>query len=343
MNPRLLLPSLPLFLLACGSSDAPSGAKTRTLILAAYTTPREVYEKEVIPAFQASWKTSHPGEEITFETSYQGSGAQSRAVVGGLEADIVALSLEADVTRIQETGLITRDWKAGPFHGMVSSSIACLAVRPGNPKGVKDWEDLKRADLEVLTPNVRTSGGAMWNIAGVYGAVVRGHTSAPAVDDAAATALVAGILARVKIMDKGARESMITFEKGVGDVAITYENEVLSGRLAGQTYDYVVPKSTILIVNPIAVVDANATKHGTTDLADAFVAFTQRPEAQQMFARYGYRPVEPSVLASTTSLFPQVEDLFTVEDLGGWPAIQKTLFDQGALYDRALQASGAEK
>ncbi len=331
-----------LFLTSCGGQESrpTEAARTRTLTIGAYTTPREAYDQDVFPAFQAWWKQK-TGEDVVFETSWQGSGAQSRAIVGGFEADIAALSLEADVTRIAESGLITRDWKAGPTGGMVSSSIAVLAVRQGNPKGVKDWNDLTRADLEVLTPNVRTSGGAMWNVAAVYGAATRGHVpGVPAGDEAAAERLLSGILGRVTIMDKGARESIVTYEKGVGDVAITYENEVLSGRLTGQTYEYVVPASTILIVNPIAVVDTYAEQHGVKDLADAFVAFALGPDSQRAFAKHGYRPVDPAVLAETAARFPAVTDLFTVQDLGGWPTIIATLFDQGMVYDRALVATG---
>lgn len=339
MSLRTLALSILILASCSGGGDRPAGgAPTRTLTIGAYTTPREVYDREILPAFETWWKQK-TGEDVVFETSWQGSGAQSRAIVGGFEADIAALSLEADVTRIAKAGLITRDWKAGPTGGMVASSVACLAVRPGNPKGFRDWADLARGDVEVLTPNVRTSGGAMWNVAAIYGATLRGHTPANANDPVAAERLLSSILQRVAIMDKGARESIVTFEKGVGDVAITYENEVLAARLAGRDTDYVIPTSTILIVNPIAVVDAYAEKHGVLDLADAFVAFTLEQEAQRALARYGYRPVDPAVRDETASRFPPVTDLFTIEDLGGWPVVIATLFDQGGMYDRAMGAS----
>jgi sulfate transport system substrate-binding protein len=324
-------------LAACGGSEpaAPGAApgQSRTLVLGAYTTPREAYGKAIIPAFQRYWKVK-TGEEVQFQESYLGSGAQARAVVGGFEADVVALSLEADVDTIARAGLITHDWKAGAHQGMVSRSIVVLAVRAGNPKGVKDWDDLRAAGLAILTPNVRTSGGAMWNVCALYGASLRGHTSTPKGDAAAAEKLLGDVLRNVGVMDKGARESIVNFEKGVGDVAITYENEVLVGRKAGQTYEYAIPRSTILIENPIAVVDRYAEKHGARDLAEAFVAFVRTPEAQRAFAEYGLRPVDDSVAKEVASQFPPVKDLFTVRDLGGWPEVQKTLFAPAGVYDR---------
>jgi sulfate transport system substrate-binding protein len=322
------------------TGSAPATPAVRTLVLGAYTTPREAYGKAVIPAFQRHWK-ERTGQDVKFQESYLGSGAQARAIVGGFEADVAALSLEADVESIARAGLITHDWKAGPAAGMVSRSIVVLAVRAGNPKGVRDWDDLRKSGLNVLTPNVRTSGGAMWNVCALHGAALRGHTAAPKGDAAAADALLTGVLRNVSVMDKGARESIVNFEKGVGDVAITYENEVLVGRQAGRDYEYVVPRSTILIENPVAVVDAYADRHGTRDVAEAFVAFVRSPEAQRAFAGYGYRPVDEAVAKETESRFPAVQDLFTVRDLGGWPAVEKTLFAPGAAYDRAAAAVGA--
>src|SRR5688572_22483143 len=173
---------------------------------------------------------------------------------------------------------------------MVTTSLVVIGVRPGNPKGVKDWSDLARPGLKVLTPSPKTSGGAMWNIAALYGAVLR--TSK---DSAAAQAMLGKVIANVAIMDKGARESMLTFEQGIGDAIITYENEVLTARQAGQKMDYVIPSSTILIENPVAVVNTYVDKRGTSELAEEFVRFLVAPEAQRMFADYGYRPVNERV------------------------------------------------
>src|SRR5688500_16485853 len=225
------------------ATEASPGEGEVKLTLAAYTTPREAYA-EIIPLFQADWKDK-TGQTVTVEESYQGSGAQSRAVVEGFEADVVDLSLEADVNRIEDAGLITHDWRSEPFGGMVSTSAVAFAVREGNPKNIHDWADLIQPDLEILTPNPKTSGGAMWNVLALYGAAKRGHVKGFSADDAGAQDFLLSVLQNVSVMDKAARESITTFEKGVGDVAITYENEVLVGQKAGINYELVLPSSTI--------------------------------------------------------------------------------------------------
>lgn len=327
-------------LTACGGQSAGNtaepkggqpGANSIKLTLGAYTTPREAY-RELIPMFQKQWKEK-TGQEVVFEESYLGSGAQSRAIVEGFEADIAALSLEADITRIQKAGLITHDWKAGKYKGMVSDSIVALAVRDGNPLGIRDWADIAAPGLEVLTPNPKTSGGAMWNVLGLYGAARRGFVEGVAPnDEAAAQSFLLSVLNNVTVMDKGARESITNFEKGVGDLAITYENEVLVGQLSGQTYDLVIPRSTLLIENPIAVVDAYVDKHGTRAAAEAFVEFCFTREAQEVFARYGLRSVDPEVLKATRDRYPEVEDLFTIDYFGGWEAATPFMFGEQGIY-----------
>lgn len=325
-------------ILAALTVSATAASPARTLTLGAYTTPREAYGKAIIPAFQRHWKQK-TGQDVRFQESYLGSGAQARAIVGGFEADVAALSLEADVDTLAKAGLIQRDWRAGPTRGMVSRSVVVIAVRKGNPKAIRDWDDMKRKGLEVLTPNLRTSGGAKWNVCALYGAALLGGTSVKKGDVAGAMSLLADVLRNVTVMDKGARESMINFEKGVGDVAITYENEVLVGRKSGETYEYVVPKSTILIENPVAVVDKYADKHGNRDLAEAFVAFLATPEAQRAFAGYGLRPVDASVAKETAKQFPAVRELFSIRDLGGWAQVEKTLFAPDGVYERAMAAA----
>jgi sulfate transport system substrate-binding protein len=320
---------------ASATESAAAGGEAVKLTLGAYTTPREAY-KELIPIFQKQWKEK-TGQDVTFEESYQGSGAQSRAVVEGFEADIVALSLEADVTRIEKAGLITHDWKSGPTKGMVSDSLVVFAVRPGNPKGIKDWADLAQPGLQVLTPNPKTSGGAMWNVLALYGAAKRGFIEGVAKDDdQAASEFLLAMLKNVTVMDKGARESITNFEKGVGDVAITYENEILVGRLGGQEYDMVIPRSTILIENPIAVIDAYVDKHGTREVAEAFVEFTLSREAQEIFAKYGLRSVDPDVAKATASQYPPVEDNFTIDYFGGWAEATPKFFGDDGIYTQTV-------
>jgi sulfate transport system substrate-binding protein len=342
--PLLLLLSLVGLLAACGASTeraaptpgsaTPAGGAA-TLILGAYTTPREAYGK-LIPMFKERWK-QQTGQEVTFQESYLGSGAQSRAIVEGFEADVAALSLEADIERIAKAGLITHDWKATPTKGMVSTSIVAFAVRKGNPKNIRDWADLARPGVEILTPNPKTSGGAMWNIVALYGAAKRGFVDGvPKDDDAAATAFLKSVLKNVKVMDKGARESITNFEKGIGDVAITYENEVLVGQQHGQDYELVIPRSTILIENPIAVVDAYADKHGTRAIAEAFVAFLLTPEAQEVFAEFGLRSIDKQVATAHADRYPPVQDLWTIEYLGGWGQVTPAFFGDDGIYTRAI-------
>ncbi len=329
-------------LAGCGDGGA-AGADpakrplSRTLVVAGYTTPREVYA-ELLTLFAAA--RAEKGETIKIEQSWQGSGGQARNVVGGFEADVVALSLEPDVAVIEKPGLIKPDWKAKAVGGMVSRSIVVLGVRPGNPKNIAGWEDLARDDVSVLTPNVRMSGGARWNVAAIWGAALRGKTSVAANDPAAAEALLRKILSRVTIMDKGARESMLTFESGVGDVVVTYENEVFESKRAGKAVEVVIPSSTLLIENPVAVVDAYVEKHATRDLADAFVEMLVADPAQKIFAAHGYRPVSATVPLDP-AVFPPVADLFTVKDLGGWQKLDVDLFTAQGAYDRALQGAAA--
>jgi sulfate transport system substrate-binding protein len=323
-------------LAGCGQSSGAS-SDTVTLILGAYTTPREAYAKAIIPAFQKYWREK-TGQEVEFQESYQGSGAQARAIVGGFEADVAALSLEEDVDKIAEAGLITHDWRAGATRGMVSTSVVVLATRQGNPKNIRDWADLAQPGLNVLTPDPNTSGGAKWNISALYGAALRGHAGVAANDPAAAARVLESVFRNVSIMDKGARESITNFEKGVGDVAITYENEVLVGRQAGQTYEYVIPRSTILIENPVAVVDKYADEHGVREVAQGFVAFLTGEEAQRAYAKFGLRPVDPEVAAEVSGQYPPVEDLWRIDYLGGWPKASAEVFGPQGAFTRTFQS-----
>lgn len=317
------------------SSATAGNSQPASLILGAYTTPREAYG-ELIPVFRQQWQ-QQTGQAVTFEESYLGSGAQSRAIVEGFEADVTALSLEADISRIQQAGLITHDWKATPTKGIVSNSIVVLAVRAGNPKGIKDWADLAKPGVQILTPNPKTSGGAMWNILALYGAALRGHVAGvPANDEAAAVEFLKAVFRNVTVMDKGARESITNFEKGVGDVAITYENEVLVARQQGQAYDMVIPGSTILIENPIAVVDSSVDKHGNRAAAEAFVQFLLSKPAQEIFAKHGLRSIDSTVAAATAEQYPPVTDLFTIDYFGGWDKATPAIFGDDGVFTQAI-------
>lgn len=306
-----------------------------TLVLGAYTTPREAYG-QIIPLFQAQWK-AQTGQEVIFEESYLGSGAQSRAVVEGFEADVVALSLEADIVRIQDAGLISHDWKTVGQNGMVSTSIVVFGVRPGNPLDIQDWADLTKPGVELLTPNPKTSGGAMWNILSLYGAAKRGFVEGVPATDEGATAFLQEVLGNITVMDKGARESITNYEQGVGNVIITYENEILVGQKNGQNYDMIVPRSSILIENPVAVVDSYVDKHGTREVAEAFVEFLFTQEAQQIFAEYGLRSVDTTVAAATANRYIAIKDLFTIDYFGGWKEVTVAFFGETGVYNAVLE------
>ena len=303
-----------------------------TLTLAAYSVPADAY-KELIPLFQAQW-LAQTGQKVTFQQSYGGSGAQSRAVVGGLEADVVALSLETDVTKIASAKLITHDWQADNYHGFVSDSVVVLAVTKGNPKNIKDWADLTQPNLGILTPDPSTSGGAQWNILAAYGAVQRGHVSGYDASDAGGLKYLGGVFKNVLTLDKDGQASLLTFEKGIGDVAINYENAVLNSIAMGSAEDIVYPASTILVENPVAVVDSYVDKHGTRAVAEAFVKFLFTPDAQRIYSRHNFRPVETTVAKDPAIVkqFPTPTDLFTIAQFGGWKKVSSDLFgDKGPI------------
>jgi len=300
----------------CGDDAAPSasGGGPTTLTLVAYTTPREVYE-ELIPAFNAT----PAGEGVSFEQSYGPSGDQSRAVEAGLAADVVALSLAPDVTRLEEPGIVDPSWDDGPTGGVVSNSVVVFLTREGNPKDIRTWDDLVRDDVEVITPNPFTSGGAQWNIAAAYGAqLAQGRTKPQALD------YLRRLFERVPVQPKGARESLQIFTAGKGDVLLAYENEAILAQSNGEPVDYVVPDETVLIQNPIAV----TTRSRDPEAAEAFVDFALSPPAQEIFAEKGYRPVDPEVAARYADRYPEPPGLFTVDgELGGWTAFRDEFFD----------------
>ena len=298
-------------------------AQDVTLTLVAYSTPREAYE-EIIPLFQAS----QGGAGVTFDQSYGASGDQSRAVESGLPADVVALSLEPDVTRLIEPGLIAEEWNAGEHRGMVTDSVVALAVRPGNPKGIAGWDDPQRDDIQTITPNPLTSGGARWNVMAAWGAQLeQGKTEDEAKE------YLRGLFQRVPVQDKSARESLQTFIGGLGDVLLGYENEFLLAQANGEELEFVVPEQTILIENPVAVVATSA----NPERAQAFVDFLYTPEAQRVYGEKGYRPVLADVLAEFA--YPTPAALFTIEEFGGWAEVTTKFFNPDTGIVAEIQAS----
>jgi sulfate transport system substrate-binding protein len=298
-----------------GSSTASSGGGGKTkLSLVAYSTPQVVYD-EVIPGFRATPE----GKGVSFSESFGASGDQSRAVESGLAADVVAFSLEPDMTRLVKAGLVAKDWASTPTDGLVSRSVVSLIVRKGNPKGIHTWDDLLKPGIKVLTPNPFTSGAAKWNIMAAYGAKSGGGE-----DPQAGLAYLRELITRhVVAQDKSGREALQDFTSGNGDVLISYENEAITAQKKGQQVDYVIPDRTILIENPIAVVSKS--EHPAQ--AKAFLRYALSPAAQQKFADWGYRPVDESVAKKNAARFPTPSGLFTIRDLGGWSKVNDDFFD----------------
>lgn len=305
---------------------------TVTLTFGSYSTTKDVYEKSIFPAFQKYWKAK-TGQTVVFKASFDASGAESRAIASGLPVDVAALSLADDINRIQKAGYITHNWQADPFHGMVTDSIVAIGVRKGNPKHIRTWADLAKPGVVVDLPNPQTSGGAKWDITAIYGAGLKQGGSAQA------KRLLAGIVHNVKVLDKSGEASMTTFLSGVGDAVVGYEDDILreSGHL--KTFDEVIPRDTLLIENPVAVVDKNVQAHGNRAVAEAFVQFLRSPQAQRIFAANGFRPVNPVVAAEVKGKYKTPAGLFNIKSLGGWDQVNHTLYEQGALFDQILAGS----
>jgi sulfate/thiosulfate transport system substrate-binding protein len=305
----LILAAVALAVVGCGGvSDA--GGDGSKLTLVAYSTPREVYAK-----LTKSFAKTDAGKGVSFDESYGSSGEQSRAVESGLAADVVAFSLAPDVDRLVEAELVDASWANDEYNGMVTSSVVVFAVRKDNPKRIETWDDLVKDGVEVIEPNPFTSGGARWNVMAAYGAQLKqGKSHEQAVE------YVRELFKHVSVQDKSARESLQTFTGGKGDVLLAYENEAILAKEKGEELDYVVPQQTILIENPVAV---------TTDApeqAAAFLDYIRSPEAQRVFGKAGYRPVNESL--ADEFQFPMPTDLFTIKDVGGWDEVQKRFFDR---------------
>jgi sulfate/thiosulfate transport system substrate-binding protein len=296
------------------SSTAKAGKGSVKLSLVAYSTPQVVYD-QVIPGFEET----DAGKGVAFSQSYGASGDQSRAVESGLPADVVAFSLEPDMDRLVKDGLVAKDWADTPTKGLVSKSVVSLIVRKGNPKHIESWDDLLRPGIKVLTPNPFTSGAAKWNIMAAYGAKSDGGK-----DPKAGLAYLRALITKhVTTQDKSGREALQDFASGNGDVLISYENEAITAQKKGQPVDYVIPRDTILIENPIAIVAKS--KHAAQ--AKAFLDYALSKPSQERFADWGYRPVDESVLKANAAKFPTPSGLFTIRDLGGWSKVNDSFFD----------------
>jgi sulfate/thiosulfate-binding protein len=298
---------------ACGGSDSDADSSGDgsggSLTLVAYSTPQEAYE-EIIPAFNAT----PDGEDVSFEQSYGASGDQRNAIIAGLDADIAALSLEPDVTALADEGIVASDWNQDKYDGFVTNSVVVFAVRKGNPENIQDWDDLVTGDVEIITPNPFTSGGAQWNLMAAYGAQLeQGKSEEEALD------FVKQILENTPVQDASARDSLQTFVGGKGDVLLAYENEAIAAQQAGEDIDYVIPDQTILIENPVAVTEDADPK------AQAFRDFLFTEEAQRIYQDHGYRPILKNL--ANESEFPTPPQLFEIDKFGGWDKVRSDFFD----------------
>ena len=316
---------------ACSSGGEGDGNSVE-LTNVSYDPTRELYQ-EINREFAALWK-EQTGQDVTFRMSHGGSGKQSRSIIDGLEADVATLGLAYDIDVIADRAqLLPADWQQLlPNNSAPYTSTIVFLVRKGNPAGIRDWGDLLKSGVEVITPNPKTSGGARWNFlaAWAYGRQAGGS-------EAAAEAFVRDLYARVPVLDSGARGSTTTFaERGIGDVLLAWENEahLAVESLGGEDFEIVVPSLSILAEPPVALVTENARKHGTEEVAQAYLQYLYTPGAQATIARNFYRPRDPAVAAQFREQFPEIELVTIDEDFGGWADAQSRYFDDGGVFDR---------
>jgi len=353
MSASVLLTLAAVALSGCGGSGGSGSGKAIELLNVSYDPTRELYQ-EFNAAFSKHWKET-TGQELTVRQSHGGSGKQARAVIDGLEADVVTLALAYDIDAIAaKSGLVAKDWRTRlPHNSAPYTSTIVFLVRKGNPKGIHDWSDLVKPGVEVITPNPKTSGGARWNYLAAWGWVLKqelgdlAKLKDPAQADAVrqaqdkAKAFVAALYRNVPVLDSGARASTTTFtQRGIGDVLLAWENEAFLclNERGGDLIELVVPSETILAEPPVAVVEGMADRHGTRAAAQAYLEYLYEPEGQRIAARHYYRPAEPEKAdPKDLAQFPKVS-LFTIDAaFGGWAEAQKTHFADGGVFDQIYQ------
>ena len=332
---QLALLALPA-LMAGTPARAQAGA---TLLNVSYDPTRELY-RDFNALFIAQWQ-ARTGQAVRANTSHGGSGRQARSVIDGLQADVVTLALAYDVDAIAARGLIAPDWQSRlPHNSAPYVSTIVFLVRKGNPKGVRDWGDLARPGVAVITPNPKTSGGARWNYLAAWAWALR----QPGGDAAAAQDFLGRLFRNVPVLDTGARGSTTSFvQRGQGDVLLAWENEahLAAAEFGADKFDIVYPPLSILAEPSVAVVDRNVDRRGTRALAEAYLQGLYAPEGQALVAKHFYRPRDAAALAAAGSRFPQLE-MVTIDDpaFGGWQKAQGTHFDDGGLFDRIYRPGG---
>jgi sulfate/thiosulfate transport system substrate-binding protein len=321
---------LSLSLVGCSDGGKPqAGAaqkKDVEITLVGYAVPKAAHNR-IIKKFAAKWQQEH-SQKVLFKQTYGGSGSQTRAVIDGLPADVVHLALGNDINKLVKAALVSPEWNQKlPNQGIVAQSVVAVVTRPGNPKKIKSFADLTRADVKWVTANPKTSGGARWNFLALWNQGMNaGKNEAKAIEFTTAAAR------NIAAQPKDAREAMDAFIKqGQGDALLNYENEIIFANQRGQTLEYVVPEVNVSIDTPVAIVDKNVDRHGNREVVEAFVKYLFEPEAQSEFARVGYRSIDKT----TTDLrFPNVKKLAKVSEYGGWNNFQKKFFADGTIYDR---------
>lgn len=310
-----------------GATASASAGSSKVLNLYAYAVPKVGFDK-VIPAFNATPQ----GAGVQFQQSYGASGDQSRKVASGAEADVVNFSVTPDITRLVDAGLVDPTWADGEHKGIPFGSVVTIVVRKGNPKGIKDWDDLLKPGVEVVTPNPFSSGSAKWNLLAPYAT----FSDVGKNPDAGLSYIDKLVSNHIKVQPKSGREASETFLQGTGDALLSYENEALFLEGEGDKVQHVTPPSTFKIENPVAVLKGSK----NLDAAKAFNDYLYTPEAQRLWAEAGFRPVDANVAKEFAAKFPEPKKLWTIDDLGGWPAVDKQLFakDTGTIaviYDKA--------
>lgn len=306
-----------------------------TLLNVSYDPTRELYQ-DFNKAFAKQWKAKS-GNDLTIRQSHGGSGKQARSVIDGLQADVVTLALAYDIDEIADRGLLVKDWqKRLPHNSAPYTSTIVFLVRKGNPKGIKDWSDLAKPGVSVITPNPKTSGGARWNYLAAWGYALK----QPGGSDATAKEFVSRIFKNVPVLDSGARGSTTTFvERGIGDVLLAWENEAILAikELGPDKFEVVAPSLSILAEPPVAVVDKVVDKRGTRAVAEAYLQYLYTDEGQEIAAQNYYRPVSDKVAKKYAAQFPKVK-LFTIDEaFGGWAKAQKAHFADGGSFDQIYQ------
>lgn len=317
------------FAIALGLAAVAGAARQDgNLSIVAYSTPKTVYGKII-----QAWQQTAEGKGTSFTQSYAASTDQARAVAAGLKADIVFLSTGDDMNLLVDAGLVDRTWDKQSYKGIEADTVVVFAVRNGNPKHIKSWNDLVKKGVQVVTPNPFSSGSAKWNILAAYGAQRRLGKS-----DAQAQAFVKSLFQHVVSQDTSGRNATNTFLSGKGDVLLTYESEALTSRAAGTDIQYVIPRQTMLIELPIAVIKNSANK----ELAQKFIRFTKGPVAQDLFGQAGWRPVLPSAAAKYASKYPKRPGVFKINDkiFGGWRAVDKRWFTPNGIMAKIERSVG---